>query len=266
VTDDAGRAPLFSVITVCLNAAEHLAQAMSSVACQSYSDYEYVIVDGGSTDGTHDIIRALEPDFSGRLRWTAGPDVGLYDAMNKALALATGTYVVFLGADDRLAPGALGHVAAAVSGPQPPDMVCGAVHVFGPDGSWDELPVDHRREGRVPKRAPARHQSIFVNRDMILAAGGFDLRYRIAADYDLYLRLLATGASQVLIPQMLSEFRLGGVSSSNALATAREYRDVRIAHGAGRWFQEAVMWKSVAAAQVHAAGRKARSLLGQSDD
>ena len=87
------------------------------------------------------------------------------------------------------------------------------------------------RRGRA-QRAPARHQSIFVRTAALRSVGGFDTRYRIAADYDAYLRLLEAGATQHLIADELSEFRLGGASSTNALDTARDYRDIRIAHGA----------------------------------
>ena len=88
-----------------------------------------------------------------------------------------------------------------------------------------------------------------------MEAGGFDTHYRIAADYDLYLRLLEAGAREALVSETLSEFRLGGISSSSALRTAREYRDVRVAHGGSRIVQQLAMAKSVAAATMVGAVR-----------
>jgi len=242
--------PLFTIVTVCLDAGEHVSEALASVVEQSFGDYEYVVVDGGSVDGTHAVLQHYEKRFAGKMRWIAEPDEGLYFAMNKALGLARGTYVVFVGADDRLARDALSAVARVVTRQSPPDIVAGSVHVFGPHGSWDEAPHDYRKPGKLAKRAPARHQSIFVRRERILAAGGFNTQFRIAADYDLYLRLVEAGASQELIPDMLSEFRLGGVSSTNALATAKDYRDVRLEHDATRWVEQVVMVKSALAATL----------------
>jgi len=238
--------PLFSIVTVCLNAEAHMAEAMESVLGQSCDDYEYLVADGASSDRTLDIVRECEPRFGGRMAWVSEPDDGLYDAMNRAVSRARGRYVQFLGSDDRLRPGALAAVAQVLQAAEQPDIVCGGTHVFSPDRAWDELPRRVVRRG-LPARAPASHQSVFVRREAIQAAGGFDERYRIAADYDLYLRLVEGGASEVLIDEILSEFRLGGASSRSARATAREYRAVRVAHGASATVEAVVMVKSIAA-------------------
>lgn len=250
-------APLISVVTVCLNAAGTLPAAIASVLAQEFGDYEYVVIDGGSTDGSVELLRAAAAESAGRLKWSSEPDFGLYDAMNKGLAVASGEYVEFLGADDLLAPGALAAVARVLDDGVRPDIVCGAADVCGAIGEWHEPPRAVGPSG-LPRRAPARHQSMFVRREAALAAGGFDVRYRIAADYDLYLRLLELGATQVLIGDTLSEFALGGVSSSSAVATARDYRDIRIAHGANRLAQQLAMAKSLVASRVFAARLRAK--------
>jgi glycosyltransferase involved in cell wall biosynthesis len=189
------------------------------------------------------------------------PDTGLYDAMNKGLALARGEFIAYVGADDHLAPGALQAVAKVIQDDPGVQIVCGATKVLGPDGGWHE-PASPLVRRHMPQRAPARHQSIFVRTQDLQAAGGFDTNYRIAADYDAYLNLVEAGVQQRLIPETLSEFRLGGASSRDALATARDYRDVRIAHGANPLVEGAVMWKSALGAQLHAAGMKARDTVG----
>jgi len=243
--------PLFSIVTVCLNADADIAGAIESVLAQGCADYEYLVVDGGSTDGTVGVLREYESHLGGRLRWTSEHDDGLYDAMNKGLALARGEYVAFLGADDRLRPGALDAVAHALEAAPRPDIVCGATHVFGPTGARDEAPRRVVRRG-LPARVPASHQSTFIRREALQAAGGFDLRFRIAADYDLYLRLVETGRAEAFVDDLLSDFRLGGVSSRSERATARDYRDVRIAHGANPAIEQLVMLKSAAAATAFA--------------
>jgi len=252
VRDSAG--PLFSIIIVCLDAEAHIAEALRSVVEQEHESYELVVVDGGSADGTIDIIRDFEARLGERMRWFSGPDSGLYDAMNKGLQIATGRYVVYLGADDRLVPGALDAVERSLRTHDWPEILAGAVRVVGAAREWTELPQSFASR-RIPKRAPARHQSLVVNRCALVEASGFDTRYRIAADYDLYLRLLEAGAREALISEMLSEFRLGGISSRSASRTAREYRDVRVAHGGSRIVQHLLMAKSVAAATVVGAMR-----------
>ena len=243
---------MFTIVTVCLDAEAHIAGAIESVLAQTCADYEYVVVDGGSTDATLQVIAERAPRFGGRLQVVSDRDDGLYDAMNTGLALARGEYVGFLGADDRLRPGALDAVARALTAVPRPDVVFGATHVFGPNGSWDEAPRRVVRRG-LPARVPASHQSTFVRRDAIEAVGGFERRFRIAADYDLYLRLVAAGCTEAFVPDVLSEFRLGGASSLSARATASEYRDVRVAHGANAAVEELVMLKASAAATAFAA-------------
>jgi len=128
-----GPAPRFTVATVCLNAEADLARALGSVLVQSLDDYEFVVQDGGSTDSTFEILQEYQPRFEGRLKWVSEPDAGLYDAMNKALQHATGEYIVFLGADDRLTPDALAAVARALDG-SPADIGFGATRGLGHPG------------------------------------------------------------------------------------------------------------------------------------
>ena len=244
-------APRFSIITVCLNPGADLVEALDSVLAQTFEDFDYIVIDGASTDGTLDVLRTYEQRFGGRMRWRSEPDAGLYDAMNKGLALASGEYVEFLGADDRLRPTALDVVARALAAVPRPDIVCGTTHVFGPTGVRDEAPRRVVRRG-LPARPPASHQSTFVRRAAIVEAGGFDPRFTIAADYDLYLRLVEAGGTEALLDDVLSDFRLGGVSSRNGRATARDYRDVRVAHGADPAVEELVMLKSATAAAAFA--------------
>ena len=128
-------APLFSVVTVCLNAEQHLAEALDSVLAQSCDDYEMLVVDGGSTDGTLALVREREAAFGGRLRWMSEPDSGLYDAMNKGLHRARGRYIVYLGADDHLVAGsARGGCTARFESTTQPTSCAAPRACLGPDG------------------------------------------------------------------------------------------------------------------------------------
>lgn len=239
----------FSVVIVCLNAEKYIGEVLGSVIEQGYPSFELVVIDGGSTDGTLAVIDGYQKRRPELFRLVCEKDNGIYDAMNKGLALARGDYVVYLGADDRMTPDALAVVATAAERHGHPQIICGATRVFG-DGGTREEPARSFRGSGIPKRAPSRHQSIYVAREALVAIGGFDLSWRIASDYEAYLRLVERGAEELLIPEILSEFRLGGVSSTLCRATASEYREIRVAHGAHPVFQWLVMVKSLTAIAV----------------
>ena len=107
--------PLVSVITVCLNAGAHISQAMGSVLAQTYANVEHIVVDGGSTDDTLEVLAEFKPRLGDRLRWISEPDEGLYDAMNKGIALATGSLIGTLNADDFYEPDAIANAVRTAS-------------------------------------------------------------------------------------------------------------------------------------------------------
>lgn len=247
--------PAFSVIIASRNAAQHIGETLDSLLAFGDARCEVIVVDGNSSDSTTDVLAQYEPRFDGRLKWISEPDSGIYDAMNKGLAMASAEWVVFLGADDRIAQGALSAVERCAADAEGPQIVCGATRVFGGGADFIESPRSFRA-ARIPKRAPARHQSIYVRRQALLSIGGFDTRWPIAADYEAYLRLCEANAEQALTDAVLSEFRLGGVSSTLKVRTAAEYRDIRIAHGAKPVIEHLVMLKSLVAVWVFAALRR----------
>ena len=91
-----------SIVTVCYNAENDIRYVMQSVLSQTYMNIEYIIVDGASKDNTVEVLKEYEPRFEGKMKWVSEPDNGVYDAMNKALDMVTGDFVLFLGADDHL--------------------------------------------------------------------------------------------------------------------------------------------------------------------
>ena len=118
-----------SVITATYNSAATLRDTMESILRQGYTDYEYIVVDGASKDATVDIIREYEPRFEGRMRWVSEPDKGIYDAMNKGIAMATGDVVGLLNSDDfYTSDDILSTVACELSAPDAPDAIYGDVH------------------------------------------------------------------------------------------------------------------------------------------
>ena len=105
---------LFSIVTVCFNSSATIRETFESVLSQDFDDYEYIVIDGASADGTVDIIREYEPKFRGRMRWLSEPDEGIYCAMNKGVKHSRGAYVNFMNADDRFEPGALRKTARVI--------------------------------------------------------------------------------------------------------------------------------------------------------
>jgi glycosyltransferase involved in cell wall biosynthesis len=177
--------PLVSIVTPSLNQGPYIGEALDSVANQDYPSIEHIVVDGGSTDGTLDLLRARAG-----VQWISEPDDGQADAINKGFRLARGTIFAWLNADDYYLPGA---VTAAVEALR--KTGAGLVH-----GGWRQVqadgtivrdvpavPFDYRRQLEVANRVA--QPGSFFTRAAFEAVGGLDASYRYAMDYELWLKL-----------------------------------------------------------------------------
>jgi glycosyltransferase involved in cell wall biosynthesis len=215
-----------SVITVCFNSVATLRATLESVSAQRGCEFEHIVVDGGSTDGTLALIEAWRGH---PIRFVPGPDRGIYDAMNKGIAAATGDVVGFLNADDRYANDqALASVAAAMADPS--TDCCQADLVFVDAASrkvlryWRSAEFERRRFvfGWLPA-----HPTLYVRRDVFASVGAFSLAYRVAADVEWMIRLFSRPSLHcVYIPRVLVAMDSGGVSNAGAGAFLRANRDV----------------------------------------
>lgn len=219
-----------SIITVVYNGAEHIRDCIESVLGQTYSDLEYIIVDGGSTDGTVDIVRSYGTKIA---RFVSEPDRGLYDAMNKGIRLATGDVIGLLNADDFYRhPRVLENMVATFER-------TGSDAVYG-----DMLYVD-RHDTRRLKRywrsggysegaflwgwMPG-HLSFFAKRWLYERYGGFRLDLKSAADYELLLRFIhKNGAKLAYMDEVTIVMRAGGISNSSLKNRLRANREDRLA-------------------------------------
>jgi putative colanic acid biosynthesis glycosyltransferase len=210
-------APLFSVVTVVLNDRAGLERTAAAVRGQTFRDLEWVVVDGKSTDGTAELAASLSPD-----RLVSEPDGGIYEAMNKGVALARGEYLVFMNAGDAFTtPEVLSVVAReALSGLVRPDVVFGGARLMFPSGRTAYRPP-RRWEGYVWHGLPATHQSTFYKRSFI-AAHPYDASYRICGDYEIAARFFRLGAAAAYVNEALSDFHLGGTSSRQTVRLFRE--------------------------------------------
>lgn len=233
MTDGGTATPLVSVVTVCFNSERYLAEAMESVLAQTYSHIEYIVVDGGSTDATLEIIRSFEPQFGGRLRWTSGPDEGIYDAMNKGIALCAGELIGLLNSDDRYLPDAVATIAEAAHAEPDAGLIYGDVEILSEEG--EALRTEKAAEvvpGKRPDWLPMCHQSLFVRSTIYRELGVYDPAYRILADYDFVVRVLASGVKATRVDTPIAQFRLGGVCNTDTEAANAERERIRIAYGA----------------------------------
>lgn len=236
-----------SVITAVYNNRETVAQALDSALAQTHPDVELIVIDGGSTDGTLEILQG----YADRLTvLVSEPDRGIYDALNKGIARASGEVVGFLHSDDLFADAAvLSRIAAVFADPATDAVYGDLLYVRKDDPS---RVVRTWRAGAFMPAGLARgwmppHPTFYVRRGVYAALGGFDASYRIAADYDCMLRFLGKGGIRpAYIPEVLVKMRVGGASNRslrNILRKSREdYRALR-ANGVGG--MAALAWKNL---------------------
>jgi glycosyltransferase involved in cell wall biosynthesis len=184
-------APLFSIIVPTLNVAANLRTCLDSMARQTCSDFEVVLVDGGSTDGTPDVANSFAPSLGARLLIHCGTDQGVYDAMNRGVGLATGAWLLFLGADDTLYEAdTLARVAAFIGENEPSDLVYGDVIMRSRSSRYAGVfDLD-----RLLFERNICHQSIFYRRELFAGIGPYNLRYRTWADWDFNIRCFSNPA------------------------------------------------------------------------
>jgi glycosyltransferase len=242
--------PLVSVITVSYNAANTVAATLDSVRAQTWRPLESVVVDGGSNDGTREIV-ARYADIAGAV--VSEPDRGIYDAMNKGIALARGEILHFLNADDRFVDeGVVAEVAQLFAADPGLDLVFGDAIYLMPDGAF------LRSYGRVTARnliyGDLCHQVVFARKRVFDRFGGFNLDYRINADYDWMLRVFRGGARVRHLPRRMVYFRAGGQHMADAGFTEQERQRVRLSHTSP--------WALRAGMLAYRARRKLRTLRG----
>ncbi|HXD56264.1 MAG TPA: glycosyltransferase family 2 protein [Thermoleophilaceae bacterium] len=202
--------PSITVVTPCLNARATLEEALASVRSQDYDRVEHVVVDGGSTDGTVELLEKAEG-----IRFVSEPDRGLSDAMNKGIGMAQGDVIGWLNADDMYLPGALSKVARAFE--EHPDALWATGRCRIIDGAGREIrkPVtayknfflDHYSYSLYLTQNFISAPATFVHKRGHEQAGLYDERFRISMDYDLFLRL-GKLADPVVIDEELSCFRM----------------------------------------------------------
>jgi len=222
--------PKISVVTVVYNSAALIENTVKSIINQSYSHIEYIVVDGGSTDGTIDILNRYKKNISTLI---SEPDHGIYDAMNKGISLATGDFVVFINSGDKFSsPDILEKIFSNPDAAQA-DVIYGDTDITDSEGN-----IIHSRRHRPPESLNWKsfkrgmlvcHQSFIARRNLI---DSYDLTYRYAADFDWCIRILKKSKSVHNSRQVISLFLEGGQTRKTIVPGLKErFRIMRHHYG-----------------------------------
>lgn len=217
-----------SVITTCFNSEKTIERTIKSVIGQNYSNLEYILIDGGSTDNTMNIVRKYEKYFSVII---SEKDKGIADGFNKGIVRATGDIIGIVNSDDTMYPG----TAIRLSKEFDPDVDA----YYG-----DQIVVDEENHTKCYQKAkplntikyclPFSHQSIYISKKCYEKFGLYSLDYKICFDYDLILKMYKGGVTFKYIPSALCEFSFGGCSYVNPKATINECTQIAMKYGLPR--------------------------------
>lgn len=239
--------PLISIITATYNAARFLPDTIRSIRAQGYANIEWIVIDGGSTDATVDMLKANDDliDY-----WLSEPDRGIYNAWNKGLAQVKGEWICFLGADDYFWDARVLERLAVQLEKLPPDIrvAYGQIMIVNTEGAslyplgepWEKI------KGRFKQVMCIPHPGAMHRRSLFEQHGQFDESFHIAGDYELLLRELKI-ADAFFMPDIITvAMRQGGISSTpaNSLLQLREVRRAQRMHGQyfpGRFWLMAMM-------------------------
>lgn len=206
-----------SIVTVSHNSESTIRSTLESVLAQIYADYELIIVDGASSDGTMEVVREFEPRFGDKLRYISEPDYGIYDGMNKGIAMASGDVIGFLNSDDYFTSNDILQKVANALICSDVDAVYGDVHYVRSTNLNRCVRYYSSKRFRPWKMLmgwmPA-HPSFYCRREIYEKYGQFDANLSLAADFDLMLRLIyINNINTRYLPLDFVTMRMGGASS-----------------------------------------------------
>lgn len=197
------KSPLISIITVCYNALPEIEYTILSVINQTYSNIEYIIIDGGSTDGSIDIIKKYENKIS---YWVSEPDNGIYDAMNKGISLANGEWINFINSGDKFHNSTSLNAMFCKNVPDDKIVLYGdtCLSVYDHKFFYAASPIED-----MQRRIPFCHQSTFV-RAKYIKKHPFDLKFKVAADYKLFYNIYTSHENAFhYMPFIISDYKFG---------------------------------------------------------
>lgn len=235
--------PCVSIITVCRNVGDAIGDTIESILQQTYPNIELILIDGASTDNTVEVIKRYDDKLA---YWVSEPDKGIYDAMNKGLRHATGEWVNFMNVGDSFSDA---NVLSSIFGdkeiPENIRLIGGNTNNFFPDG---HIEVHHAEPAKnIKYRIPFSHQSCFTRRELEKGNGAFqfDLRYKIAADYNLFYNIYykyGVEAIKVVDLSIANYKQEGSTSLINYRAAKKDYLRIQSAHPNIHWLKELIKY------------------------
>lgn len=225
----------FSVITVVLNGEKVIEDTIRSVIGQNYSDLEYIIIDGGSSDRTLDIVNKYKSAIHCLI---SEKDKGIYEAMNKGVQRASGDYFNFMNAGDYFVNMNTLAEASQILIQQKPLIACGDVVLKYPDG--------FRRINRAHVSLydmPTYHQAIFFSNEVFRLYGGYDIHYMLSADFDIWQRVYLNNRDKILLLNMpVSINNLEGISNQNYFCVVKERVHISFHNLSGKQRIQSLLW------------------------
>lgn len=232
---------LFSIITPSFNSEATISKTINSILNQTLQDYEYLIIDGGSTDKTIDIIKKYEPLFGGKLHWISEKDSGIYNAMNKGIKAARGSIVGIVNSDDWLETNSLEIVNENVIlnnlDLSSPFIITGEMRFHYKDGDsiiMKTSPDKYEHYANV-YRMGLNHPATFISRNTYKTFGAFDENLKLYADADLIVRLYNNSVPIVFVNNVLSNMLDGGASNVYSDKIKKDNKYILKKHCKSRW-------------------------------
>lgn len=215
---------VLSIITVCFHAEEQVCRTIESIVCQSWTKFEYLVIDGGSEDGTRELLQSSKSLFDDKgisFRYLSEADQGIYDAMNKGVRMAEGRWLLFLNAGDLLAEDRT--LERIFKNTSDEDIIYGDTWCTyqGKRRLYQALPLE-----RLLYEMAFCHQSAFIRRELLLEHP-YDIIYKVCADHQFFLSMYLEGRKFEYRPFAISVYEISGYSDRNKMLAHKEQRRMR---------------------------------------
>lgn len=202
-----------SIVTVCYNSKKTIRDTFDSLLNQTNNNFEYIVIDGKSTDGTLKLIEEYLPKFNGRMQYISEEDNGIYDAMNKGIKLSTGKYIGIVNSDDWYELDTIENVINATNKSPEIDLFYGFIRIIK---NGKEYMIRRNNYDFINEmNGMLQHPTCFLKKEAYNKYGVFDTRYKISADLDLMVRMVNQGIKYKAIDKVITNFRVGGASFRN---------------------------------------------------